>query len=182
MSDEGAGPRSARPRPITAVVWALIAAAILVPLMLFLGRDQGPTAADVTGYLKRESPGVEQRSEEVLDLLVNYDAETLEGVIDDMLAISTGNFREQYEEIVTRGLNDAISEASASSEGKILQGPQVTFASASRAVSLASVEQTTRSGENPEGRTFTYLVRLTLVRSGDEWKADRIEILSGEVA
>jgi hypothetical protein len=165
-----------------AAVGALMAAAIIIPLMLFINRDEGPTSTDVSGYLSEQTPVVERRAREVLGLLVNYDAETLEGVIDDMLAVSTGNFRDQYEEIVSRGLNNALSEASASSEGKILQGPRVTFASASRAVSLASVEQTTRSEENPEGRTITYLMRLTLVRNGDEWKADRIEILSGEVA
>jgi hypothetical protein len=182
MSDEPADQVRSRTKLAMAVVGALIAAAILVPLMLFLGRDDGSTATDVSGYLTEQVPLVEQRTEEVLGLLVNYDAKTLEGVIDDMLAIATGNFRDQYEEIVSRGLNDALSEASASSEGEILKGPQVTFASGSRAVSLASVEQTTRSDENPEGRTITYLMRLTLVRNGDEWKADRIEILSGEVA
>jgi hypothetical protein len=180
MDDEAPDGNTSRAAISMAVVGALIASAVLVPLMLFLGKDEGPTAQDVSGYLTSQSPRVERRTEEVLDLLVNYDSETLEGVIDDMLAVSTGNFRDQYEEIVSRGLNDALSEASASSEGRILQGPQVTFESASRAVSLASVEQTTKSGENPEGRTFTYLMRLTLVRNGTEWKADRIEILSGE--
>jgi hypothetical protein len=186
MSDETThepvGPIGERKPWAAALVGALIATAILIPTMLLLARDGGPDDAEVTTYLSSQEPRVERRAEEVLDLLVNYDSDTLEGVVEEMLGISTGNFRDQYEEIVSKGLNDALQEASASSEGEILQGPQVSFASASRALALASVEQTTRSGENPEGRTFTYLMRLTLVRSGGAWKADRIEILSGEVA
>ena len=159
---------------------ALIAAAVLIPSMLYLNREEGPTPTEISAYLSEETPAVESRSEEILGLLVNYDSETIEGVVDGMLAISTGNFREQYEEIVSRGLGDALSEASASSQGSILEGPQVTFTTSSRAVALASVEQTTTSSRNPEGRTFTYLMRLTLLRDDGEWKADRIEILTGE--
>lgn len=181
MSDEPTEHRRSWSPGAMALVGAVAAAAIVVPAMLFLRRDEGPSAADVSRYLNDQTPIVQERSEEVLNLLLNYDPGTLEGVIDDVLAISTGNFREDYEEIVG-GLNDTLSEASVSSEGEILQGPQVTFASASRAVSLSSVEQTTRSGENPEGRTITHLIRLTLIRAGAEWKADRIEILSAQAA
>lgn len=182
MSDEPTEHRRSRTPVAMALVGAVAATAIVVPSMLFLSRDEGSSAADVSGYLNDQTPIVQERSEEVLNLLVNYDARTLEGVVDDMLAISTGNFREDYEEIVGGELNDALSESSVSSEGEILHGPEVTFASASRAVSLSSVEQTTRSGENAEGQTITHLIRLTLIRAGAEWKADRIEILSAEVA
>ena len=171
-----------RPAWIAGVIGALIAAAVLVPLMLLLTRDAEPEPADVSSYIAGETADVETRSEEVFDLLVNYDSESFEEVSDRMLAVSTGNFREQYEDILGTGLNEALTEAGASSEGQILNGPQVTFRSATEAAALAGIEQTTRSGSNPDGRTITYLMRLTLVRdeSGD-WKADRIEILSGEL-
>ena len=180
---EATGPR---PTWVAALVGALIAAAILVPTMLLVTRDEGADPPDVSSYLASESGNVEDRSEEVFDLLMNYDSETFDDVADTMLGVSTGNFRDQYEDIVGTGLNDALAEAGASSEGEILQGPQVTFRSATEAVALAGIEQTTRSATRPEGRTITYLMRLTLVRvatdggDGFEWKADRIEILSGE--
>jgi hypothetical protein len=162
------------------LVGALVAAAVLIPAMLFLAPNDGPTDTEITGYLAEQEPRVERRSEEVIDLLMNYDADTLDEVADQMLGVSTGNFREQYEEIIGKGLNEALSEASASSEGRILQGPQVSFSSASQAIVLAGVEQTTRSDQNPDGRTFSYLLRLTMIRNGPEWKADRIEIISGQ--
>jgi hypothetical protein len=185
VAEPGHGPVRLIPHssPIAVVVLtALASAAILIPTMLLLTRDEGSDPADVSSFLAGETADVEQRSWEVFDLLTNYDSTTFGDVSDRILALSTGNFREQYEEIVGTGLNEALAEAEASSEGEILHGPEITFRSANEAVALAGIEQTTRSETAAEGRTITYLMRLTLVRDGAEWKADRIEILSGEVA
>lgn len=188
-SDDGLGPIRLEPRRSAvamAIVGALVAAAILIPTILLLTRDDAVDPSEVSRYLAAETNDVEDRSVEVFDLLTNYDSETFGDVADAMLGISTGNFREQYEEIVGTGLNEALAEAGASSEGQILHGPRVTFSSATEAVALAGIEQTTRSDTDSDGRTITYLMRLTLVRvptdGGEfEWKADRIEILSGEL-
>ena len=63
MSDEPADRVGSRTKLAMAIVGALIAAAILVPLMLFLGRDDGSTATDISGYLTEQVPLVEQRTE-----------------------------------------------------------------------------------------------------------------------
>ncbi len=138
---------------------------------------------DVNSYLDEERPEVAERARQVADLLMNYDSTNLEEVSAQMLEISTGNFREQYEEVLSSGggLGSALEEASASSRGQILDDPDVAFRGPAEALAIMRVTQTTQSNSNPEGRTFQYILKITLVDTTDGgWKADRVEILSAE--
>jgi hypothetical protein len=104
-------------------------------------------------------------------------------IADRMLEISTGNFRQDYEETFSAGLGEAIEEASASSRGQILNGPEISFRSGSEALAIARVTQTTQNDENPQGNTFNYVIEITLIDTTDGgWKADRVELLSGQEA
>src|SRR3989337_612028 len=76
-----------------------------------------PSAEDVGAFLSDERPIIEERSRKVADLLVNYDSTNLDEVSSQMLELATGNFREQYEEVLASGggLGSALEEQSASS-------------------------------------------------------------------
>jgi hypothetical protein len=90
-----------------------------------------------------------------------------------VLELSTGNFRDDYEELLP-GLGPAFEEARASASGEILEGPDVTF-TASDEAAIARVAQTTTVDGTERSVGFT--VRLTLVKDDGGWKADAFELL-----
>lgn len=165
------------PLLVALTVVGLTAAAVFGSL--YLGSDV--TTDDVGAALSDEMPEVEEVSERVANLLLNYDSTNLEEVADEMLEIATGNFREQYEEVLSSGagLGAALEEASASSRGSILKGPDVYFRSGSEAIALMNVTQTAQSNSNPGGSTIDYVLKITLIDTQDGgWKADRVEVIS----
>jgi hypothetical protein len=127
-----------------------------------------------------QRPVAERRAIEVINLLMNYDSTNIDEVADRMLQISTGNFRQDYEETFSAGLGKAIEKVSASSRGQILNGPEISFRSGSEALAIARVTQMTQNDENPEA-TRSNVIEITLIDTTDGgWKADRVELLSGQ--
>lgn len=162
---------------IGALVVALAAAGVFAALYLTGDVDR----EGVGEVLAEEAPEVEDRAGTVANLLLNYDSTNLDEVSSQMLEIATGNFREQYEEVLAggAGLGAALEEASASSRGTILDGPDVYFRNASEAIAILRVEQTAQSNSNPGGSTIDYVLKITLIDTSDGgWKADRVEVLS----
>jgi hypothetical protein len=180
VMDETPPSKSSRwhvPVLVALVVVALSAAGVFG--FLYLTGDV--SSEDVGAALADEVPEVQEISTRVANLLLNYDSTNLEEVSDQMLAIATGNFREQYEEVLSSGagLGAALEEASASSRGSILKGPDVYFQSGSEAIALMNVTQTAQSNSNPAGTTIDYVLKITLIDTQDSgWKADRVEVLS----
>lgn len=159
------------------LVVAVATAAVLGALYL----GGAVSGAEVGEVLSEETPEVEDRAGTVANLLLNYDSTNLEEVSNQMLAVATGNFREQYEEVLAggAGLGNALEEASASSRGQILDGPDVYFKSADEAIAIMRVTQTAQSNSNPGGTTIDYVLKVTLIDTSDGgWKADRVEVLS----
>lgn len=147
----------------------------------FLYLTSDVSSDDVGTALSEETPEVEEVSQRVANLLLNYDSTNLDEVSDQMLGIATGNFREQYEEVLSSGagLGAALEEASASSRGGILTGPDVYFRSGTEAIALMNVTQTAQSNSNPGGSTIDYVLKITLIDTQDGgWKADRVEVIS----
>ncbi|MGH2730219.1 MAG: hypothetical protein ACRDJI_06360 [Actinomycetota bacterium] len=181
----GATPPDEPPEPgrdgakllVGALVLAVALAATFAALWL-TERDTSPQ--DVTALLSSRSDAVESRVSEVLDLLTNYDATNLDEVAERMLEISTGDFREDYEESFAAGLGSALEEVSASSRGQVLDGPDVSFRTASEAIAVARVTQTVQNNANPTGRSIEYVMEITLIDTDSGWKADRVEVLSTE--
>jgi hypothetical protein len=165
-------------RPFPGLAMGLVAAIAVAVAFAFLWNSERTTSADeVDGFLSDRKARVEEVTSQVVDLLINYDSETLAERSDSVLPLATGSFREEYERLVGEGLGEALEEAGASSEGEIVDGPDVSFTSSSQAQALVTTRQTTSSQDNPNGVTFLYVMRITLVNS-DGWKADDVEILS----
>ena len=138
-----------------------------------------PKPEDVREFIANETGAVEERAIAVTNLLLTYDSTNLEQVTEKMLAISTGNFAQQYEDLIrVQGLGEALDKAKASSRGQILQGPDVAFTGPAEAVAILNVTQTTQNKDNPSGTTVNYVIRITLVDTSDGgWKADAIDLL-----
>ncbi|MFN2526041.1 MAG: hypothetical protein ABR505_07225 [Actinomycetota bacterium] len=163
---------------LVGLVIALLLAGTLGTLLL-LGSD--PTE-EVDFYLVSELADVEDRSREIIDLLLNYDSTNLDEKADAIRELATGAFREQYDELIGQGLGEALQAASASSRGQIVEGPDVAFKTSDEAIAIARVSQTAQSKSNPGGQTYLYVLKLNLIRTArGQWLADRVEILGEEV-
>lgn len=181
-TEQPAAPEGRRIRAVpvlTALLVFAVAAAASFAL-LWLGKDDEVTSRDVERFLDARAPAVSERATEVMTLLLNYDATSIDDVGDELLELSTGNFFEDYEDLVGGGnLERALRRASASSRGQIVDGPDVYFRDASEAAAIISVSQTTQSRSNPTGVTTDYVFRIILTQTPEgEWKASDITVLS----
>lgn len=147
---------------------------------LFLWLQSVDTSPEEVGdYLAEQGPDVADTATEVATLLTNYDSTNIDQRRTEIVALSVGRFRDQYEDLLSQGLGAALEETSASSRGQILQGPDISFVSGSEANAILRTSQTVQSNENPGGRTFEYVMQLTLIDTPDGgWKVNGIEILS----
>lgn len=159
----------------------VLAASLALTFGLMWRATSVTTPEEVSAALETERGQIERVSAEVISLLTNYDATNIDQVAARMLEISTGNFRKDYESTFASGLGGALERVEASTRGQILTGPDISFRSASEAVAVARVSETVQNREVPAGRTFEYLIEITLIDTVEGgWKADRVEILSGE--
>jgi len=156
----------------------VVLAALCIALGLLLERSLDTSASDVSEFLEQRGEVVESRSSRLAQLLLNYDATNIDNVADSVLEMSTGNFRQQYERLLP-DLGPALERVGASSRGRILEGPFISFRSPTEAVAIIKVTQTTQSRNNPTGKTIDYIWQVVFVDISEEgWKADRLEILS----
>jgi hypothetical protein len=176
-------------RPKRRVLVPLLVGALVLVLALagtfaaLWQRDRTTTSDEVGAFMAERIGDVEGVAQQVVTLLINYDSTNLEEQAAKVIPLATGSFRTQYEQLIGQGLGQALEKATASSRGQILEGPDVTFKSPSEAVAILRTTQTTQSNDNPGGRTFVYVMKLTLVdTTSGGWKADRVEILSQQAS
>ena len=156
---------------ILALVGAVVAGALFCGLWL-TGRST--STDDIDEALAAEAPDARATAQEVVELLINLDADNVDESGERVLELSTGNFRDDYEELLP-GLGPAFEEAGASATGEILEGPDVTFTASAEASAIARVAQTTTV--DGDERSVGFTVRLTLVKDDAGWKADAFELL-----
>ena len=165
-----------RPSRLLAILSILSLGSAVAFAALWLGsKDAEPE--EVTASLSAQSSAVEATATKVIDALLDYDSASLEEQREDLLALSTGTFRDQYEELIANDLKVILERTSASSEGDIADGPDVSFETASRAVAIARVVQEVTARGSGTKNVF-YVMRLTLISDPSGWKADTLQILS----
>lgn len=172
--------RSWRRALVPGLIAAVVVTSALAGTFAFLWLQSVDTSsAEVGDYLSEQGPAVADVATEVATLLTNYDSTNIEQRRSEIVELSVGRFREQYEDLLSQGLGAALEETSASSRGQILQGPDVSFVDGSEATAILRTSQTVQSNDNPGGRTFEYVMQLTLIDTPDAgWKVNLIEILS----
>jgi len=157
------------------LILGLVGAAVVAALFCGLWLTQRSTSPDeIDEALAAEEPDARATAQEVVELLINLDAENVDEAGERVLELSTGNFRDDYEELLP-GLGPAFEEAEASATGEILDGPDITFTASDEASAIARVAQTTTVDDTERSVGFT--VRLTLVKDDAGWKADAFELL-----
>lgn len=157
---------------VTPLLSAALVAAVLFAGLWLMSRSTSPD--DIDRALAEEAPKAHDTAEEVIELLVNLDAESVDAGGERILELSTGDFRDDYEELLP-GLGPAFEETGAKATGEIVDGPDITFSASDEATAVAKVAQTT-TVDGAE-RTVGFTVRLALVGHDDTWKADGFELL-----
>ncbi|MGH2776395.1 MAG: hypothetical protein ACRDJT_13310 [Actinomycetota bacterium] len=156
---------------IPALIGAIVATGLFCGLWL-ASRSTSPEEIDRA--LDQEALDARATADEVIELLINLDAGNVDEAGERVLELSTGNFREDYEELLP-GLGPAFEESGASASGEIIDGPDVAFTASDEAVAIARVAQTTTVAGTERSVGFT--LRLTLVKDDGAWKADTFELL-----
>ena len=160
------------------LIGALVLTSVTAGTFAFLWLRGGGGPEAVNEFIAETSPAAEDTARRVVDILMNYDSTNLEDRRQEMLELSTGKFRDEYDEF-TEQLGAALEETKASSRGQLIGDPNIAFRSPSQAIAIMRATQTTQSSENPEGQTLEYVLEVTLLDTSEEgWKADSVEILS----
>jgi hypothetical protein len=146
-------------------------------------KDRGASAPEIDSYLQTNLGRVSERAHTATELLMDYTIGTVEERSARLLAVSTGDFREQYETLLEGGLGKALSEANTIARARIVDGPESSFVSSDEAVAVVRVIQTTRRKGSPLPRRIYYVLRFTLTNaSTDEdapdWRVADLKILS----
>ena len=157
---------------------ALVAVAAAVAFAVLWSSERDTSPEDVATYLRERSGDVQDTATEAIDALMNYDPATVDEREEQLLAISTGEFQDQVKELLDGGLGDIVEAADITSTGEIVDGPDPSFLTATRAIASARVIQDVTSEETPEGRTVFYVMQLSLIEIEGKWKADGLRILA----
>jgi hypothetical protein len=140
-------------------------------------RDRSADPGEVSAFLRSETGEVTEVATKVISALMSYDADTIAARRDELEPLSTESFQTQYEEILSGGLDEALTRTGIVAEGELVTGPDPAFISATRAAATARVVQEVTS-EQRSPRTIFYVVRVILVSEDGGWKADELEILA----
>jgi len=83
---------------VTPLLSAALVAAVLFAGLWLMSRSTSPD--DIDRALAQEAPKAHDTAEEVIELLVNLDAESVDVGGERTLELSTGDFRDDYEELL----------------------------------------------------------------------------------
>jgi hypothetical protein len=146
-------------------------------------RDRGTDPIEIDDYLKRNELGVTERAHTATELLMDYTTGTLEERSERLLAVSTGDFQDQYETLLEGGLSEALTKANTTAKARIVDGPNPSFLSSEEAVAIVRVIQTARKEGAPLPRRIYYVLRFALTdispdEENPDWRISELQILS----
>jgi hypothetical protein len=164
--DEPAPERRSPAFILIATLAVALAVAVGVLLVLLAADDGGSEDLDAV----REAAGT------FGEALVTYDYHDPEAHRDRVLALSTGSFREEYEDAFDTGLSKVITEVEAVSTGfaKDIYVSELGDADA-QAIVVLDVEVDGVAGPRTQRDLY---VRLTFVEVDGEWKVDQVTDLN----
>lgn len=159
--------RGRSPALILAITLAVVFGAAAVGLaVVAAGGSEGKDRAE----------GVRVAAGQFGEALVTYDFRDPDAHRDAVLALSTGSFRQEYEDAFDQGLAQIITEVEATSAGfvKDIYVSEVGEDDA-QAIVVADVEHTGTGGPRT---LYDVYFRLTFIEVGGEWKVDQVTDLN----
>lgn len=166
--EESTEDRKRRPRALTIALTLVIV--VLLALSGFLGwrfleRRQADSA---------RAAAVDAGTRYATDL-ASYDFTNLAGNFTTVTANSTEKFAQQYKQ-VSDNLTQLIVQMKATSKGAVTQ-LGVVESDADHAVLILFLDQTITNTNSPQPRVDRNRMRLNLVRNGDRWLIDDVQLL-----
>jgi Mce-associated membrane protein len=163
----GAQPPATGRRPsVVAVVIAILVALVLAEaVLLFRGNGDERARTDVL-----------QTSSRLLAALTTYNASTIAQQRTRVLALATGKFRQDYEQVTSPSLFDTLRKTQAELKGTILR-VAVASVEGDSATVLALVRTSTTNKDLKAPRVEVNVFELSLVHTRNGWRIDNVQIL-----
>lgn len=175
--DDGASPYTTGRRVLTAVLGAVLVAAL--------------AAAAILGWQYRQARQAERARGEALaaarraaPVVLSYDYRHLDRDFSRARALLTGHFRDQYGKTTKAVVAPTATKYHGVVEATVATpadggapAASVVSAAPDRAVVLLFVNQVTRSTQVPQPRLDLNRVRMTLTRTSDGWKVSGVDAL-----
>lgn len=165
-TEEAHEPRVTR---ATRVAWTVAAALALAVIIagVALAR-QGPSPAE-----RRDDALAASRRFALA--LSAYDHRRLDRDVAEVLALSTGTFREQYDRALDTTAREALRENEAVATARVLTGPLLARLGTDDARTFTVLEQRVRT-KGAAAQVRRTRVDIVLVHTSQGWKADRVEV------
>jgi hypothetical protein len=161
------GPKRARRRPSTPalVIGILVALVLAEAVLLFRGNGEERARIDAA-----------QTSSRLLSALTNYNSSTITRQRTQVLALATGKFRQDYEQVTSPSLFETLRTTQAELKGTILR-VAVSSVDGDTATVLAIVRTSTTNKDLKSPRVEVNVFELSLVHTRNGWKIDNTQIL-----
>jgi len=117
-----------------------------------------------------------EASRDAARLLFSYDYRTLDKDFKTGLALTTGDFRNQYNKTTTKVVADVAKQYKAVVKANVV-GAGVVSATPTKVVTVVYVNQVTTSTRVTGEKVDLSRVRMTLERSGGEWLVTSVNAL-----
>jgi hypothetical protein len=154
---------------VVILVAILVAALLAESVIVFRGSSTEQARDDVLDVSRR-----------FVALLTTYNATTIERQRTQVLALSTGKFRGEYEQLTGSGFIATLKERQADQQGKVVR-IAVTQVRDETATVIALVQISTTNKDTKTPRVDNNLLELSLVETSGGWRIDAVTIL-GSVA
>ena len=166
MSDDPTGPRRSPAFILVTSLAVALAVAVAVLAVLLAGDEES------AGRIEE----VRRAAGTFGEALVTYDYHDPEAHRDAVLALSTGSFRDEYQDAFEQGLSEVITEVEAVSTGFATDIYVSELGEAdAQAIVVLDVEVTGVAGPRTQRDLY---IRLTFVEVGGEWKVDQVTDLN----
>lgn len=149
-----------------AILIGILVAAILAESVIVFRSSGGDEARD----------DVRDSATRFVALLTTYNATTIERQRSQVLALATGKFRSEYEQLTGSGFTATLKERQAESKGTAVR-IAVQEVGDDTATVLALVQVTTTNKDLKTPRVENNLLELSLVDTSKGWKIDAVTIL-----
>jgi len=108
--------------------------------------------------------------------LTTYSESSLASQRTDVLSMSTGTFRSDFDRLTGSSFADALHQTQASSQGKIVT-LAVSSVSSDNATVLGIVDVTVSNKDLKTPRVDRQVIQIALVRTSSGWKVDAVTVL-----
>ena len=152
----------------------VLALSLLTVLLLLTGYLAWQVREDVRTDAARDDALAASR--DAARLLFSYDHESLDEDFERGLAVTTGEFREEYERTTREVVRPVAEQYDAVVEADVVEAAVVS-ATPDRVVTVAFVNQTTTSTRVEGPKIDQSRVRMSLREVDGEWRVDQVSAL-----